>query len=560
MARKRIGDLLHEAGVLTAGQLQEALRIQEQTRERLGDVLINHGMISEKQLMEVLEFQLGIPRVSIVKERLDPATLALVPDHMARRYVVLPLRRERNRLVVAMADPLDYYAIDDLRIATGFPISPAIAAKDELRNFIERYYGMKESLGQALQSVAANTAAEPADAELVDDNSPIVRLVNQILAQAVKDRASDVHFDGGSDHVQVRFRVDGVLRPGQSLPKDLQSMVTARVKIVAGLDISERRLPQDGRFRTAVDGREIDVRVSTLPTLYGEKVVLRILDQRTGVLNLDRLSFSPMHLRAVQDMLAAPSGMVLVTGPTGSGKTSTLYAALQECNTPAVNIVTIEDPVEYQLPGINQVAVNMSTGLSFAAGLRSILRQDPDIVMVGEIRDRETAEIATRAALTGHLVLSTLHTSGAVESVARLTDMGIEPFLVASALSGVIAQRLVRRVCPDCRQAHTPSQTEWDWIRKVWGDDATREADAHFAVGDGCGACGHTGYRGRVAVHELVRVDEPLRRMILDGAPEAQVRAYTAQRGFATLLADGLEKAAGGVTTLAEVVRVAWRE
>ncbi len=560
MARKRIGDLLYEAGILTAEQLQDALHIQEQTKERLGDILINRGIISEKQLIEVLEFQLGIPHVSIVKQKLDPSILALVPDHLARRYLVLPLRKERHHLVVAMADPLDYYAIDDLRMSTGFPIQPAIAAKEELRAFIERYYGMKESLEEALQSAASHNTPESTDAELVDDDSPIVRLVNQILAQAVKNRASDVHFDAAPAHVQVRFRVDGVLRAEQTLPKHLQSMVTARIKIISGLDIAERRLPQDGRFRTAVDGREIDVRVATLPTMHGEKVVLRILDRRTGVKRLDNLSFLPANLRHLRGMLAASSGMVLVTGPTGSGKTSTLYAALAESNTPAVNIVTIEDPVEYQLQGVNQVAVNTATGLTFSTGLRSILRQDPDIIMVGEIRDRETAEIATRAALTGHLVFSTMHTSGAVESIARLVAMGIEPFLVASALNGVIAQRLVRQICPECRRPYVPKDAEWEWIRREWRSDAARESVARFSIGAGCGACAQTGYRGRLAVHELVKVDEPLRRLILGGAPEEELRTHAARHGFSSLLADGLEKAANGLTSLAEVVRVAGRE
>ncbi|PWI59010.1 GspE/PulE family protein [Sulfoacidibacillus thermotolerans] len=552
VARKRLGDLLYESGLISKEQLEEALRRQKGTKDRLGDVLIQCGFITEKQLIEVLEFQLGIPHVTLAREKLDPAILALVPDALALKYVVLPLRKERNKLLVAMADPLDYYAIDDLRMSTGFQIEAAIAAKDELRLYVERVYGMKGSLEQAQQSAQVDIAAT-ADAELLDEDSPVVRLVNQLLSQAVNRRASDIHLDPMKDGLFVRMRIDGMMRQEQILPKQMQQLVTSRVKVMANMNIAEHRLPQDGRFRIQLSGRDVDVRVSILPTLHGEKIVMRVLDLTSGLQRVQDLGFSPAHFAAYQRMLSAANGLVLITGPTGSGKTSTLYAGLVERSTPEVNVITIEDPVEYQLTGVNQVAVNVTTGLTFARGLRAILRQDPDVVMVGEIRDTETAEIAVRAALTGHLVLSTLHTNDALSTVARLVDMGIDPFLVASSLTGVIAQRLVRRVCEECKGLREPSAFERELLARY-------EMNAEsFVYGKGCSACGKTGYKGRLAIHEVLEVDEMLRGMIARGAHSEEIQMHAKELGFHTLLEDGLEKAAQGLTTIAEVVRVALR-
>lgn len=550
MARKRIGDLLFEAGMLTDKQLAEALAVQKQTKERLGDVLINRHYITEKQLIEVLEFQLGIPHVSLVKQKIDQSILSVIPESLAKRYLVFPLRKERNKLVVAMADPLDYYAIDDLRMSTGFQIEPAIAAKEEVRLYIDRYYGMQEMFDEALLAVTAEAGPSAVEAELVDDDSPVVRMVNQILTQAVAQRASDVHFDPAVDGLRVRFRIDGTMRPERTLPKSMQSVVVSRLKIMANLNIAERRLPQDGRFRIVIEMRQVDIRVATLPTVYGEKMVLRILDVSTGVQSLDQIGLTDTNLRLFQEMLAASSGMILITGPTGSGKTSTLYAGLTERSTNDVNVITIEDPVEYQLAGVNQVAVNLATGLTFSKGLRSVLRQDPDIIMIGEIRDTETAEIAVRAAMTGHLVLSTLHTNDAIATIARLIDMGIEPFLVASALTGVVAQRLVRRICEDCKITYQPTAPE---IALLKGHGLG--ADRLFA-GRGCAACGGTGFKGRFAVHEVLRVDEPLRRMILSGGMADEMRMFAKERGFHTMLHDALAKASNGDTSIPEVIRV----
>lgn len=556
MARKRIGDLLYEAGILTAEQLNEALSYQKTSKGRLGDILIERGYITENQLIEVLEFQLGIPHVHLTKENIDPAVLSLIPEAMAKRYMMIPIRKDKNKLFVAMADPLDYYAIDDVRMSTGFQVEVAIATKDEIRLYIERYYGMKGSLDEAMLSVGQTTATAQAltgaDAELLDEDSPVVRLVNQIFSQAVGTRASDVHFDPTENGMNVRFRVDGELRTAQVLPKTMQQVVSARIKVIANLNIAEHRLPQDGRFRITVDGREIDVRVSILPTIYGEKTVLRILDLLSSLKKMDQLQFTEMNLQSVRQMLTASSGIVLVTGPTGSGKTSTLYASLSELNKPTVNIITVEDPVEYRLVGINQMAVNETTGLTFARGLRSILRQDPDIIMVGEIRDAETAEIAVRAAITGHLVLSTLHTNDSVSTIIRLIDMGVDRFLVSSALRGVIAQRLVRMVCNECKTVYTPNAYEVQLLEEQG------LATTNLVRGRGCSSCGRTGYRGRIAIHEVLPVDDTIRGFVLRGQSEAEIRNYAAtNKGFQSLLVDGLRKAADGLTTISEVLRVA---
>ncbi|MCI0183783.1 Type II secretion system protein E [Acidibacillus sp. S0AB] len=549
MARKRLGDLLFESGLISKEQLAEALKQQKVTKERLGDVLIGCGFITEKQLIEVLEFQLGIPHVILAREKIDASSYTLIPESIAIKYLVLPLRKERNKLLVAMADPLDYYAIDDLRMSTGFQIEPAIAAKDELRSYIERLYGMKGSLAQAQLTTTIDVAT---DAELVDEDSPVVRLVNQLLSQATKMRVSDIHFDPMQDGLSIRFRIDGTLRQEQVLPKQMQQIVTSRIKVMANMNIAEHRLPQDGRFRIQLGSREVDIRVSVLPTLHGEKCVLRILDLSSGLQKIEDLGFSEQYLTAYRRMLSSANGLVLITGPTGSGKTSTLYAGLLERALPEVNVITIEDPIEYQLNGVNQVAVNTATGLSFARGLRAILRQDPDVVMVGEIRDSETAEISIRAALTGHLVLSTLHTNDAVSTVARFIDMGIEPFLVASSLTGIIAQRLVRRVCSECKEECLPTEFEQAVLTRC------NIETGNFVCGKGCAACGRTGYYGRIAIYEVLEVDDMLRSLIVHG-DEENMRIHVKERGFQTLLQDGLGKAASGLTTIAEVLRVALR-
>ncbi|RIX54041.1 type II secretion system protein GspE [Paenibacillus nanensis] len=547
VTKKRLGDLLVESMLISEEQLQEALREQSKTKQKLGDLLISQGYITEQQLIEVLEFQLGIPHVSLYKFQIDPAVTQIIPESMARRYQAIPLQKEGGRLMVAMADPLDYFAIEELRMSTGFRIEPAISSRDELQRAIARHYGLQDSMNQML--VDMSSSDEIQENEVMDEDSPVVRLVNQMIQQAVQLRASDIHVDPSELNVTIRYRIDGVLRTERTVPKQMQGFITARLKIMAKLNIAERRLPQDGRIKMTVDFKAVDIRVSSLPTIHGEKLVLRILDLSTGVKAIDQLGFNERNLELFKDMIDKPYGILLITGPTGSGKTTTLYSGLSHLNKEDTNIITVEDPVEYQLEGINQVQVNPNIGLTFAAGLRSILRQDPNIIMVGEIRDSETAEIAIRASLTGHLVLSTLHTNDSVSTITRFRDMGIEPYLIASSLLGIVAQRLVRRVCPDCKQAHPVTEQERFFLR-----GRLPELDKLYR-GQGCGSCNSTGYRGRVAIHEVLLVDDEIRELITNGASVMQLRDAASRQGMIQLLDDGLEKVARGVTTLQEVLR-----
>ncbi|MCT8137499.1 Flp pilus assembly complex ATPase component TadA [Anaerobacillus sp. CMMVII] len=548
--RKRLGDLLVEAGVISEAQLMTALAEQKKTKNRLGDQLAAMNLVSEQQIIEVLEFQLGIPHVNLYKQKIDPNLINVISDEMARRYQMIPIRKEGNILVVAMADPLDYFALDDLRLSTGFDIQPAIAKKQELQLAINRYYGMQKSIEQMLKDIPTDEDDQAYIEAQQSDDSPVARMVNQLLQQAVQIGASDIHIDPHEYETHIRFRVDGVLRTEKTVPKTMQNILVSRIKIMSNLNIAEKRLPQDGRFKIDVDFRKIDLRVSCLPTIFGEKIVMRLLDTGTVSLGIEHLAFSGENEENVRKMIKSAYGIILVTGPTGSGKSTTLYTALQEINTDFVNIITVEDPVEYQVKGINQVQVNTAIGMSFAAGLRSILRQDPDIVMVGEIRDTETAEIALRAALTGHLVLSTLHTNDAISAISRLIDMGIEPFLVSSALLGVIGQRLVRRVCPACATTHKLAYEEEElFISRGLSVN-------HIVKGEGCAACNSTGYRGRIGLHETVLADDKLREMITHKLPAAQFLKHAQEKGFKSMYEDGLIKVSEGKTTLEEVYRV----
>lgn len=545
--KKRLGDLLVENGIISQEQLEEALVEQRKSKRKLGDLLITQGYITEQQLIEVLEFQLGIPHVSLFKYQIDPAITQIIPESMAKRYQVLPFMKEGGKLMVAMADPLDYFAIEDLRMSTGFRIEPAISSRDELTRAIARHYGMRDSVSQMLVELPSQEEIE--ETEITDEDSPIVRLVNQMIQQAVSLRASDIHVDPGENNLSIRYRIDGTLRTERIIPKQMQGFITARLKIMARLNIAERRLPQDGRIKMQFDYKMVDIRVSSLPTMHGEKIVLRLLDLSTGIKSVDSLGFSDGNAEAFRDMISKPYGILLITGPTGSGKTTTLYAALNQLNTESANIITIEDPVEYQLEGVNQVHVNPGVGLTFAAGLRSILRQDPNIVMVGEIRDKETAEIAVRASLTGHLVLSTLHTNDAISTISRLRDMGVEPYLIASSLLGVVAQRLVRKICPDCRKEHVPTEQESIMLRGHGMPDHV------IYRGSGCGSCNNTGYRGRIAIHEVVTVNDHLRQLITDNASIEELRAAGRAQGMVQLMEDGFLKVSKGITTLQEVMR-----
>ncbi|MFJ8098797.1 GspE/PulE family protein [Lysinibacillus sp. NPDC096212] len=547
--RKRLGDLLVESGVITNVQLEFALTNKTKD-EKLGDFLIKENILTEQQLIEVLEFQLGIPHIHLNQYSISPDLLQLVPAELAKRTNIIPIRREKNKLFIAMADPMDYFAIEEVRMATGCQIETSIAAKDDLYRTLTKYYDLQESMEAALLDIGA-TVAETQE-EIEREDSPIVRLVNQIIANGVAQRASDIHFDPQETELRVRYRVDGVLRTERSLPKHMQNIVLARIKIMGNLNITENRIPQDGRIKTNVNFRPVDIRLSTLPTVYGEKVVMRILDLSNVANSIDKLGFTEQNEALFRNMIANPNGILLITGPTGSGKSSTLYAALTNLNEEGVNIITVEDPVEYQLDGINQIQVKEEVGLTFATGLRSILRQDPDIVMIGEVRDFETAQIAVRASLTGHLVLSTLHTNSAVESISRLQDMGIEPFLLSSSLVGIMAQRLVRRICRDCGEDYTFTNHELEIMRNNGIEGVTRGRR-----GRGCPSCNQTGYRGRMAIHEILPIDRNIKEMILSRSSDSVIRDYMKQEGYYTLLVDGLLKVVEGLTTTSEVLRVA---
>ncbi|WP_336824461.1 ATPase, T2SS/T4P/T4SS family [Sporosarcina sp. USHLN248] len=544
--RKRLGDLLVESGLIDDEQLTTAL--DEKPREqKLGDALLQRGYITEQQLIEVLEFQLGIPHVNLFRYPFDPKLFNIVPKEFAKRSLIVPLKTEGDKLFVAMSDPMDYLAIDDLRLSTGFHIEAAIASKDDILRTISKYYD--DDLLEDFFIEKPEEAAE--QQELTDLDSPIVRLVNQVLSSAITQKASDIHIDPQEHQVAIRFRVDGMLKTERFLPKHMQSMLTARIKILSNLDITEHRIPQDGRIKVTIDFRPIDLRVSTLPTVYGEKVVMRILDLSSSLNDLTKLGFSSLNLSRFIKEIERPNGIVLISGPTGSGKSSTLYAALNRLNMEEVNIITVEDPVEYQLEGVNQIQVNPQVGLTFAAGLRSILRQDPDIVMVGEIRDRETVEIAIRASLTGHLVLSTIHTNDSIASITRLIDMGVEPFLLTASVNAVVAQRLIRRVCRDCGKPMPASNREKELFGK-------RSKDIDTVVrGPGCAACNMTGYRGRVAIHEVLVMNDEMREVINNHGTPAQLREIAVRNGMIFLIDDGLEKVQQGITTTEEVLRVA---
>ncbi|OIJ10574.1 type II secretion system protein GspE [Anaerobacillus alkalilacustris] len=547
--RKRLGDLLVEAGLLQKDQVEATLRSKKQG-QKLGDALLERGLITEQQLIEVLEFQLGIPHISLQRYPVDTTLMNIVPKELARRNILIPIKRNGDQLLVAMADPMDYNALDDLRMSTGFQVEQVIASKEDILQAINKHYAMDESMRDSIvEKLEEDLAAAVANAG--EEDAPAIRLVNQILLNGIQKKASDIHIDPQERKLLVRYRVDGLLKTERALPKNLQNVLTARIKIMANLNITETRLPQDGRIKVTIDFNPIDLRISTLPTVYGEKIVIRILDLGSALVNLGQLGFNKINHKHFVNLIAKPSGIILITGPTGSGKTSTLYAALNHLNSDEVNIITVEDPVEYQIEGINQVQVNTNVGLTFSTGLRSILRQDPNVVMVGEIRDAETAEIAIRASLTGHLVLSTLHTNSAIATIPRLIDMGIEPFLVVSSLSGIVAQRLVRKICRECSEEYEPTEMEKNlYIRRGIKMGKTYR-------GKGCEVCGSTGYQGRVAIQEILVIDDEIRQMMMNNKTTTSIRDYALQNGMIFLIDDGLLKVKQGLTTIEEVLRVA---
>ncbi len=543
-----------EAGIINQEQLSYALQRQKATGKKLGELLIEEGIIQEKQMIEVLEFQLGIPHMDLEKYFIDPEIPRLINENLARRHVLIPIRKDRDKLIVAMADPLNIFARDDVQIATNMQVEPVISTKHDILGAIDQYYG-KQRAEQAIEEFRKQYDVEnliELDDETLNDinNAPVVRLINTIIGQAIKQRASDIHIEPYENSIRVRYRIDGELQEIMNPAKSAHSAIVTRIKIMGKMDIAEKRLPQDGRVETNIEGKEVDLRISVLPTVYGEKVVIRLLDRSTFLATKAQLGFSNENLEIFDRIILNPNGIILVTGPTGSGKSTTLYAILKEFNKVNNNIITVEDPVEYKIEGINQVQVNMKSGLTFASGLRSMLRQDPDIIMIGEIRDAETAQIAVRAAITGHLVLSTMHTNDAPSTVIRLVDMGIEPYLVASSIVGVVSQRLIRRICENCKKPIEPTRSE----KEILGisDDIT------IYKGIGCSVCNNTGYKGRMAVHEIMSVSRGIREMINARATMDEVKKASIEQGMITLKENCKQLVLKGVTTVDELIRVAY--
>ncbi len=553
MKAKKIGDLLQEKGFITPQQLKDALNEQKVSGKRLGDLLVEQGVITEDQLIETISERLSIPRVSISTMVIDPRVIQLVPVHIARRYNLIPIFAIGNTLTLAMADPLNIIAIDEIRYVSNLNIQRAVASASQINDAIDKYYSVADSMNQIIGNNEEEIVPEAADTNenLVQEaNSPIIKLVNLIIKKAVQDKASDIHIEPEENQMRVRYRIDGVMREEAAPPKTMQNELISRIKIASNLDVSEKRLPQDGRFMISVDGSSIDLRVSTLPTIHGEKVVIRILDRRNLLLSFEQLGFSKRIDDRWNSLIRKPEGLVLISGPTSSGKTSTLYTTLQEVNTIEKNIVTIEDPVEYSLPLIIQIQINEKAGLTFPSVLRSILRQNPDIIMVGEVRDVETARLAIRSSLTGHLVFSTIHTNDATSTLSRLLDMGIQGYLVSSAIKGILAQRLVRVNCPDCLQSYEPSKVA---LLAAGLTDLASEFD--FRRSTGCPKCKNTGFKGQTGIFEFLEITPPIADAIANSAPLGRIKTMARTSGYVPLFEMGLEKLTAGTVCLEELLR-----
>ncbi len=555
MAYMRMGDLLVSVGLITQEQLQEALKVGKETHKRLGEVLISTGVITEQQMIEALEMQLGINFIDLSKAKIPTELARLVPKSLAKKHNVVPVQVVKDELILAMADPLNFVAIEDVRATTRKRVTPRIATAVAVDRAIAALYGDEGAVNAIEEMVAAEGRPAAAQTQTTHDldaegqSAPTVRLVNSILEQAVTMRASDIHLEPQEREMLVRMRVDGLLRAGVTIPKDLQEQVISRLKIMGGMDIAERRVPQDGRVSVRVKGSEVDLRVSTLPTIHGEKVVIRLLDRNVRLHKPEDLGLAGDDLAKYHTLLENASGMVLIVGPTGSGKSSTMQTMIRILNTPESNVVTLEDPVEYHIDRVNQVQINEKTGMTFASGLRSILRQDPDVIAVGEIRDGETAEIAMRSAITGHLVLSTIHANDTLAGVNRLLDMGVEPYLIGDALKGMISQRLVRRICPQCREAYTASEEELRWLGLPPGAQQT------LYKGKGCPHCYHTGYQGRQGVFEVLVLSRKAKMMISEGRPKAELMALLQKEDFTTLRQNCVRLVLEGITTIQEGMR-----
>lgn len=572
MRHRPFGQVIKEITNISDEDLEHALQVQKGTREPLGQLMVKMGLISERDRARALGRQWGIPFVDLHEAEIDQEVANLIPKHLVHRYRALPIARKDNRLTVAMSNPLDIFTIDQLRLVTGMEVDVVITVEEDLNTIITNLLSSGEHMDETIKRVVDEVTGDNGDIrfterkreeeisvdqlrELVDD-APIIQLVNMIIRQALTDKASDIHIQPEANRVRVRYRIDGMLQDGTVVPKQAQAALISRIKVMAEMDIAEKRAPQDGRISLTMDKREYDLRVSTLPSVHGEKVVMRILDKSGIQLTLSKLGLPSEMLEQYDKLIHRSYGIILVTGPTGSGKSTTLYTTLNQINTPEKNILTVEDPVEYQLPGLTQSQVNTRAGMTFASVLRTMLRQDPDIILVGEMRDVETAIIAIEASLTGHLVFSTLHTNDAPGAVARLTEMGVEPFLTASSTIGVLAQRLVRTICPRCKEAYTPPTEAFRRLNLPVSPDA----NITFYRGAGCSFCRHTGYKGRIGVYELMLVDNEIRELILQKAPTHVLRQAALEAGMITLKQDAMQKILEGITTMEEALRVIYTE
>jgi len=569
METRTVADIVKEVSKVSPEQLRQALEVQKETREPLAQVLVNMGAITEKEKARVLGRQWGVPFVDLGERQVDKDLLKLIPHHLLQRWRAAPIDRNGNRLVVAMVNPLDVYAIDQMRLVAGCDIESVIATADDINAALGQSLSAREEIGAALEEMKDEIGGDSSDVQFeaskqeeevsVDqlremlDDAPVVRLANLIVRQAIREKASDIHIQPEANRVRIRFRIDGILHDVMTVPKKVQAPLVSRIKVMADLDIAEKRAAQDGRISLRVAGREFDFRVSTNPGVNGEKVVMRVLDKRGIQVQLHQLGIPATMMDDFDNLINRSYGIVAVTGPTGSGKSTTLYSVLNTINSPEKNILTIEDPVEYQLPGLTQTAVNARAGVTFATALRTFLRQDPDIILVGEMRDPETALIATEAALTGHLVFSTLHTNDAPTAIARMIEMGVEPFLIASSVIGVLAQRLVRVICPECKESYAPPVEAFRRLNLSVDTDTVT-----FYRGRGCDRCRHTGYRGRIGIFELMPVSDVTRELILRRAPTHEIRQHALDSGMITLQQDAMQKTLEGVTTMEEALRVVY--
>ncbi|MDR2938732.1 MAG: Flp pilus assembly complex ATPase component TadA [Clostridiales bacterium] len=554
--KKKLGDILVEIKMLTQEQLQKYLGMQQSSNLRLGEILIKEKVVSREQLAAILEYQYSVQFVELDDFPVDKETPKLISESMARKHVLIPVSVRLGKLVVVMADPVDFIARDDVRLVTGYDLEILMCFESDILRAIDRYYDASDDVKEAFEEIIEEQANEEEAVPIVEfeneevARSPVVRLVNTIIRQAIKKRASDIHIEPFETSIRVRYRIDGDLRVEMNPPKASFNAIVTRIKILGGMDISEKRAPQDGRIETEVDSKKVDLRISLLPTVYGEKIVIRILDRSSIMMTKQQIGFTDHNIKLFDRIIKAPEGIILLTGPTGSGKTTTLYAVLRELNKVKTNIITAEDPVEYRLEGVNQVHINPKAGLTFASALRSMLRQDPDVIMIGEMRDTETAEIAVKAAITGHVVLSTLHTNDTVSTISRLIDMGIEPFMVSTAVVGIIAQRLVKRICENCKTEI--ECTEQDiYSLKVQGP-------ARLFKGKGCDRCNNTGYKGRIGIHEILVLEREIKSHISKGDDIETLRKAAEESGLKTLFDSCRELVLEGVTTVEELLRVAY--